>query len=174
MKNDFFPDADYKLPITSNYMRLVEGVNKFRVLSSAIVGYEYFGQDNKPVRSREPFDETPNIKTGGRVNHFWAFVVFNRIAERIQILEITQKSIMSQMKSYIDSPDWGNPKQYDLSIVRKGMTKNDTEYQVIPSPHKELESEIKDKYEAMTINLDALYSGDDPFAQSEKSEKSEY
>ncbi len=77
MNNDFFPSNDYKIPETSNYLKLSEGEHTFRVMSSAIVGYVYFNKDNKPVRSRTQFDETPSdIKKDGRINHFWAFVIW--------------------------------------------------------------------------------------------------
>lgn len=165
MNNDFFPGDDYKVPITSNYMKLTEGNHKFRALSSAIVGYEYFNRDNKPVRSKEIFEELPNdIKQNGKINHFWAFVVYNYEAKRIQILELTQKSIQNQMQNYIKNPDWGNPKGYDITINRKGTTKNDTEYTVMPSPHKTIEPDILKKFESAKINLEALYINEDPFA----------
>ena len=57
--DNFFPTEDYKVPDISNYMKFVEGENPFRVLSSAIVGYVYFTKDNKPVRSKEVFESTP-------------------------------------------------------------------------------------------------------------------
>lgn len=168
-QNDFFPEANYSIPETSNYMKLkAEGDHKFRVLSSAIIGYEYFTADNKPVRSKVPFEETPNIKKDGRVSHFWAFVVYNHTAKRIQILEITQKSIQTAMKAYISNSDWGNPKGYDITINRKGTTINDTEYTVMPSPHKPIDSEITKKYESMKIDLNALYEDLDPFAVDTK------
>ena len=64
MVKDFFPSEDYKLPITSNYMKFLEGDNTFRVLSSSIVGWEYWNIEGKPVRNREPFDDMPeDIKT---------------------------------------------------------------------------------------------------------------
>lgn len=160
----FFGSANYKVPETSNYMKLkTEGAHKFRVLSSAIVGYEYFNTNNEPVRSKDIFDETPNIKKDGKINHFWAFVVWNYESERVQILEITQKSIQQQMKAYIDNPDWGSPKGYDITINRKGTTKNDTEYTVMPSPHKPVDQKIVDKFTSMKIDLNALYIGKDPF-----------
>lgn len=163
--NTFFKDENYKMPITSNYMKLLEGSNKFRVLGSSIVGYEYFNNENKPVRSREPFDETPDMKKDGRVNHFWFFPVWNYAADKVQLLEITQKSIQGQMKDYIDSPDWGSPFDYDFQINRKGTSKMDTEYKVIALPHKPLDEEIKKKYEDMEINLEMLFLGKDPFAK---------
>ena len=60
--NDFLP-KDYETPeIPSNYMELEEGANTFRVLSSAIVGYEWWvdasEKGRKPMRVRTA-DEVP-------------------------------------------------------------------------------------------------------------------
>src|SRR3990167_10963883 len=86
---NFFPTEDYKVPTTSNYMKLSEGEHTFRVLSSAIIGWEYFTTENKPIRSREQFEERPDdLKKDGKINHFWAFVVWNYEEKRVQILEI--------------------------------------------------------------------------------------
>jgi len=160
--DNFFPDAEYKIPETSNYMKFVEGDNKFRVLSSAIVGYEYFNKDMKPVRSRTPFDETPDIKKDGRVNHFWAFVVWNYKAERIQILELTQKGIMKFIQALVKNPKWGNPKGYDITVTRQGSGL-DTEYTFVADPHSEIAESIALAYEKKVIDLEALYEGKDPF-----------
>ena len=53
----FLPD-EYKAPI-SNYLKFIEGENTFRILGNAIVGYEYWNTKNKPVRSKEPFEDVP-------------------------------------------------------------------------------------------------------------------
>lgn len=163
--SDFFPSSDYRIPETSNYMKLTEGEHTFRALSSAIVGYEYFTNDNKPIRSKEPFDETPNdIKKGGRVNHFWAFVVWNYEAKRLQILEITQKTIQSAIQALVKNPKWGNPKAYDITITRKGTGQMDTEYSVMPNPHSEIAPEVTEKYKNAKVDLNALFEGLDPFS----------
>lgn len=157
-----FLEKDYKIPITSNYMKFLEGDNTFRVMSSAIVGYEYFTTENKPIRSREPFDETPDIKKNGSVKHFWAFVVWNYEAKRIQILELTQKTIMTSIKNKIDNEKWGDPKEYDIVVNRKGSGL-DTEYDITPNPHSDTPEEATKAFKARPINLEALYAGDDPF-----------
>ncbi len=163
-QNEFFPDADYKVPVTSDYLnKFPQGETTFRILSSAIVGYEYFNTDNKPIRSKVQFDSTPDIKKDASVRHFWAFTVWNYEAERVQIMEITQKSVMTAIKALIDSPKWGNPREYDLSITRKGTTMNDTEYAVMPNPKTELSAEIKAAVEKRPVNLEALYDNSDPF-----------
>ncbi len=157
-----FFENDYKLPSTDNYMKFREGENTFRVLSSAIVGYEYFTKENKPVRSKLPFDETPNIKDGGDVKHFWAFAVWNYADERVQVLELTQKSIMQNMKALIDNKRWGNPQGYDITVSRTGNGLN-TEYTLMANPHSVLEEHIAEAWAKAKIDLTELYTGGDPF-----------
>lgn len=165
MENTFL-QKDYTPPQSnSNYMRFEEGENRFRVMSSAIVGYEYWTQDNKPVRSKTPFTETPNAKMqGGKVSikHFWAFVVWSVKDKKIMILEITQNSIQNAIYALVKNDDWGNPQAYDIVINRTGQDL-DTKYNVVPCPHKETPTEALEAYNGMTVNLEALYSGADPF-----------
>lgn len=163
--NDFFPTADYKIPTTSNYMKFATpGEYTFRVLSSAVVGWQYFNTENKPIRSRTVFDEMPDdLKKEGRINHFWAFLVWNYESKKVQILEITQKTIMSPMQALIKNPKWGNPKNYDITITRKGTGMQDTEYAVVPNPHTALDENIKEQAEKIKVNLDALFENLDPF-----------
>lgn len=168
----FFPEEDYKIPTTSNYMKFVEGDNVFRVLSSAITGWEYWNTNNKPVRRKESWNGVPDdIKTDSdgtvRINHFWAFVVWNYNDKKVQILELTQKGIMKYMQSLIKNPVWGNPKGYDITVNRTGSG-FDTEYTCTANPPTELAKEIKDKYETMDINLEALYDGADPFSKTKE------
>jgi hypothetical protein len=161
---DFFPTADYKIPNTSNYMKFVEGENTFRVLSSAIIGYVYFNTENKPVRSRTPFDGVPHdIKKDGDVKHFWAFLVWNYEAQRVQILELTQKGIMTVIQSYIKNPKWGNPREYDFIVTRTGSGL-DTEYTTAVNPKSPLEESIVERVKAVKVDLNALFEGIDPFS----------
>ena len=156
----FLPE-NYKSP-EGNYMKLQDGENTFRVLSSAIVGWEYWNRDNKPVRSEKDFVQTPadiRMEDGkpSSIKHFWAFLVYNHRAEKQQILEITQSSIQNAIRALVQNPKWGDPKKYDITITRSGSG-FDTEYTVMPNPHTELE--IK----PINVNLNALYTGGDPFA----------
>lgn len=171
MKN-FLPDG-YEAPKQQgNYMKLEDGANKFRVLSSAIVGYEYWTAANACVRSRTPFDQTPadiRMNKDGkpeRVKHFWAFVVWNYATENVQILELTQASIQGPINDLVRNEEWGDPHSYDITINRKGEGL-DTEYSVQPSPHKAVAGNITAAYEKMKVNLDALFEGGNPFEASE-------
>lgn len=162
MTTNFFEDNSYKLPSTDNYMRFKEGENTFRVLSSAIVGYEYFNRENKPVRSKLPFDETPDIKDDGEVKHFWAFCVWNYNDERVQVLQISQKGIMAFMQNLINNKRWGNPQGYDITVNRTGSGMN-TEYTYMANPHSVLEEKIVEAWSKSHIDLTELYKGGDPF-----------
>lgn len=165
---NFFPTEDYKLPVSSNYMKFQEGDNTFRVLSSAIIGYEYWNLAGKPVRSQTGWDEVPadiKMEKDGsyRINHFWAFVVYNYEAKKIQILELTQKGIMKTIQGLVNNPKWGSPSNYDITATRSGSGL-DTEYSVVPNPHSAFDESIYRQYEKMQIELEALYAGEDPFA----------
>ncbi len=162
--NDTFLPTGYKIPVTSNYLKLTEGEHTFRVLSSAIVGYVYFNNENKPIRSREAFEEMPaDIKAGGRINPFWAFLIYNYDAKRIQILELTQKSLMMPIEALAKNPKWGSPKTYDLTITRKGTGMQDTEYAVMPNPHSPVDPAVAEQLAKAKIDLELLYVGADPF-----------
>ena len=156
----FLPEG-YKEP-EGNYMKFQSGENVFRVLASAVTGYEYWNTDKKCIRSKKMWDITPNdvgrddkgkIKP---IKHFWVFPVWNYNAEKVQILEVTQKSIMSSMKAYVNNEKWGDPKGYDFTVTKTGSGL-DTEYVVIANPHSEAPAVN------FNINLEALFEGNDPF-----------
>ena len=162
-----FLDKSYEVPeAKSNYFRFQEGDNRFRVLSSAIVGWEYFTVQNKPVRSETPFEGTPkDIKENGKIKHFWAFVCYDYQSESIKILAITQVSIMEAVKALIDNPKWGNVFMYDINVGRTGEGL-ETKYTVQPEPPiREVGDDIKGKYLAAKIDLNKLYTGENPFTE---------
>jgi hypothetical protein len=159
-----FLPKNYEVKETqSNYMRFKDGINRFRILGSAVVGFEYFTSDNKPVRSKEEPETTPNIKKDGKVKEFWAFPVWNYQTESIQILELTQKTIMNSVKSFVDNPKWGSPFLYDIAVTRTGESL-DTEYQTQAEPPiGEVSDEVKNAFADKKIKLEALFEGKDPF-----------
>ena len=175
-----FLPTNYEAPkSTSGYMKLQDGLNKLRVLSSAIVGYEYWNTDNKPVRSKEYPSNPTDIRvekdgSKSKIKHFWAFCVWNYKADKdkdgndvgmVQILEITQKTIQNGIMSLVNDEDYGDPKQYDLKITRSGEGL-ETSYSVMPSPAKELSMEVATAFAEKKVNLEALYASGDPFADT--------
>lgn len=161
------PD-NYEVPTAEGgYMRFEEGENKFRVLSEPILGNEYWTDTDggrKPNRFRmsEPIDVS-KVPDPAQIKHFWAMVVWNYKANRLQVLEITQKTIQQAIAAYDRNPDWGDFRDYDLTVVRKGEGLN-TEYQVMASPQKQISDEIKEAYKSAKINVEALFDNADPFS----------
>lgn len=156
-----FLPQDYEVPTKSNgFMKFEKGANTFRILSSPIIGWEYWIEDSegkrKPVRTRMNEEHPEESK------HFWAMCVWNYKAKCVQILEITQAGIQKSIKALIDNPKWGKPFDYDISVTRQG-DKLETEYSVMPEPKEELSQEIKAAYTKAKINLEALYEGGNPF-----------
>lgn len=176
----FLPDG-HKEPVqASNYMKLIEGDNTFRVLSSAITGWEIWGTETKegkevrmPYRFKDEDSITPKYQAleteTNRFKYFWAFVVYNRQDLKVQILELTQATIRKAILALVNNPKWGDPKEYDIVITKNktGSEMRDVEYIVTPDPKEIVDPEITKKYKSMNINLEALYSNDDPFKSEE-------
>lgn len=165
MTDNFFPTGGDTIPDISNYLsKIPQGDTTIRIMGKSIVGYQYFDKDNVPHTSKEPFDDTPGIKVDGRVNYFWKFPVYHYEAKKMKIMTISQKTIMTPLKALFDNPKWGNPiDKFDVVISRKGTTKNDTEYAVMPNPAQESSEEVKNAFMGFKYDLEKIYSNEDPF-----------
>ena len=169
--SDFLPEGTTIPKGESNYMRFSKPENKFRVLASAITGYELW-VSGKPKRSKEnEFTSTDLEKadidkfTGKKKTpqYFWAFPVFNYQTGKIEILEVTQVTIMRGIEDYLKDEDYGDPKNYDLNVIRD-ETGDKVEYRVKAKPPKPLDEGIQVAFNDMKINLRALYESKDPFS----------
>ncbi len=163
---DFLP-KNYEAPKTAgNYYKFAKGENRFRILSPAVVGFEYWTKDNKPVRATEAWEEVPTdakrADNGAFQKHFWAFVVYNYELSRPQILEITQRTIQDALESYVENKKWGDPTGYDI-VVKATGDGLEREYTTIAEPHSPAP-----EVDISNINLDALFFSEDPFTSSIK------
>ena len=174
--NDFLP-AGYETPdVPSKYMEFAEGLNRFRILSSAIVGYEWWeahgeaGRKPHRVRALEevPAEVRNTLDDRRKAKHFWAFAVYNYDAEAVQVLVLKQQTIMRPIEAFGNNPKWGSPKGYDLIVekTRTGSQPRDVEYSVIPEPPTPLDPGIAELAKGVPVDLEALYRGEDPFAES--------
>jgi hypothetical protein len=160
--SDFLPEG-YEAPVSGGaYMKLEQGENRFRILSKPIVGWLDW-KDNKPYRF--PMNKKPEkpMEADRKIKHFWAFIVWNCNRNEVQILEVTQSSIQAAITALTKDQDWGTPYNYDIKVTKTG-TSLETEYTVAPAPHKPVDPLAVDAANKKPIYLDALYAGEDPFA----------
>jgi hypothetical protein len=176
-----FLPKNYAMPKNGNgyYLKFEEGENTFRVLSDAIVGWVYWEDDqgnvlDSPIKGCKAIhvkrvEEIPEAARKSprlHLKHFWAFVVWSYRDEAVQILKLTQNSIMEAMTQYIQSAKWGNPTGYDF-IIHKNGEGLETRYQVTVNPKEPLDEGIVKMHEDMKVDLGAFYKGEDPFKQPE-------
>jgi hypothetical protein len=168
-----------------SYYKFEQGANKFRIMSEPVFGQEYWKSEKdekgdlipgvdgfpkrKPIRAKLtksiPTSELEVDRWGnpGRVNHFMAMVVYDYKEGLFKILSITQKQINAGIKALAESEDWGDPREYDITVTRNGSGR-DTKYTVMPGAKKAIPENIMDAYKEKTFNLEALFDGEDPFA----------
>lgn len=160
----FLPQGYEPPKSSSRYTKFESGkTTKLRILSNAVVGWGYFTTENKPVRQKDKFQSTPDIKKDGKQKEFWALIVWNYETSQIEICELTQASIKTAIMNLYMDADYGDPKNYDIKIKREGEWL-ETEYSVLPSPIKEPDPDIITQYQQEDINLEAILTNDDPFA----------
>jgi hypothetical protein len=118
----------------------------------------------KESPKEKPADIRLNDDNSYTIKHFWAFPVIDRndLGGVIKIFELTQTGIMGDIEALVNSEDWNNPKEYDLSITGEGKGL-ERRYNVVPSPHKPLTEEEKKLVSSRKVNLEALFYSADPF-----------
>ena len=151
-----FLPPDYEVPQAGGkYFRPKEGSHKIRILDSPVLGYVLWENDELKGRYKTPT---------GKSRHFWAMAIYNHATEEVQLWEVTQQGIQNDLKDLANNPDWGSPVEYDITVIRKGTTKDDTSYSLQPSPNKgQLPTEAQQKVAETTVNLQALFTNGDPF-----------
>jgi len=177
-----FFEKGHEIPEKRNqFMKLEYGKNRLRFVGNPVSGFIFFGkvvredgsETSKPFRKREAdgeFSIEEMINRNVRMNkdgemesqkYFIASLVYNYQKEKLQVLEITQKSILKALKSYIESEEYGHPSGYDLTVEKKGEGLN-TEYTVVVSPPKPLSHEIETALEEVSCDLDKIFDGEYP------------
>lgn len=164
--------ANYKVPESpSQFIKLKEGVNKFRFMSDVVIGWEGW-KDRKPFRHeglecRITADQVDKNQSGDpSIKHFWAMVVWDYQNKAIKILELTQKRIMSAIEALEQSEDWGDCKGYDITINAVGAGTKEVVYTVQPTPPKKVSTEIENAYIEAKVDLQKLFKGEYPMEKT--------
>jgi len=140
---------------------------KVRLLTKPTILYEAWTNDNKPVRKTTgenwelgDFKDTPR--------ECWAFIVWNYEEKKFQVFSTTKRGFINDIYRFVQDEDWGEPTRYDIKLIRKGRTMEDTEYSITPLPHKDLDAEIQKDFDSLTYDLDVLVDGGHPLQADKK------
>ena len=176
-----FLPTNYEAPTTSSasrYTRFKIGSTRLRIIGDSEKGTVVFGwegwmedEEGKPSPRRFPMRDKPsNGVFRDKIKHFWAFLAWNYDESCLQICHITQRSVQDSIKELIKDDDWGDLKDYDVVIDRRGESL-DTTYNVIPKPKADLDEQAIEviREELPKIRLDALFTNEDPFEGLTKS-----
>ena len=156
---------------SGNYYRFGQGENKFRIVGSSdttppglIQGMIGWGEDSEG--NRKPFrwklgEDAPR-EFADKPKEFFAMLVWNYEEACVQILELTQSGLKSELLTLAKDKEWGDARKYDIAVIRNGEGK-DTSYVMTPKPHKTLDATAVAMVMATTCNLDVLFDGGDPF-----------
>lgn len=171
MPNDAWIDDDYTVPSGgSPFMKFEDGENLVRILAKPTFGWELW-IDNKPVRhkTKEEFskqdlaDADINSFSGerGRPQHFWVMPVWNYREKGVQLLQINQSSVQSQLLALVRNPKWGNLDKYDV-VIEKGKQGKQTKYTTQAQPPAKLEKEVEEAWANVILNMDEYFTGGRP------------
>ena len=177
-----FFDRGHEIPDKRNqFMRFESGKNRVRFIGNPVSGFVFFGkveredgtETTKPYRRRESegeFSLEEMINRNARMKkddemegqkYFVMGLVYNYQKQKLQVLEVTQKSILKALKSYVDSEEYGHPSGYDLTIEKSGEGLN-TEYTVVVSPPKPLSAEVENLVGETSCDLQKVFAGEYP------------
>lgn len=169
------PSTQYNVPKSeSKYLKFEEGATEFMPLASAIIGWEYWNLDGKPVRVTEKPEEIPvdirrDQKTGQpeTIKHFWAFPVIECATGKVRVLEITQKTIQKAIRDLTTNPRWGSPIQRYTITVKRDDSTTPTTYSIMPNPFESVTPQAwLDEWHRVKqagFDITRLFRNGDPF-----------
>ena len=152
---------------TSDYMKLEEGDNRFRILGVPIIGYEFWWEeDGRKVKRVKTFQEAVADVNGGDAKEFNAFPVWNYDKQAVQLLNLTQVTIKDAIYVLDTDKDWGDATKYDIVIKRAGKGL-DTEYNIVPKPHKPMDNTIVEAFKAVKIVSEEYFQNGHPIVRDD-------
>lgn len=146
--------GDAKTSGNNDFINLVEGENRFRIITKPYQFVVHWIKDpsgaNKKLKCSIkscPICQKMDVKAQYR----WYVGVIARKGDKTGILEISSQ-IMTGIKGLVADDDWGDPNEYDI-VVTRGPKGTNPLYTTTPKPHKKL---TKDEQKMITTFLEDL------------------
>src|ERR1700690_3983338 len=97
-----FPKESKRM-LAGNYLKLSkleEGEEtRIRLLTAGVYGWEDWTEDHKPVRFKDGEKPSSSVNPEKPMKEFMAFGVWNYETDSIQILSLTQKSVIKSLQA---------------------------------------------------------------------------
>jgi len=137
-KLESWADADIG---RSNFMRLEDGSNQVRCITSPWQFYIHWSSDatNQNRKVKCALKDCPLCQQGEKAQVRWYVGVLNRKDSKPAIVEMGPQ-IFNQVLALSKNIKWGDPRGFDLDI-QKNPKKTQPLYTVVPEPKEKLTSE---------------------------------
>jgi len=166
----FFPD-EVKVESTSRYTKFANGTTTVRMFGEPFFYYETWLDKDGGGRTPKRFaldSDIPVSELGpDGVKQVMSIVVYNYGDKAIQVMSVSQKTILKAIKGYSQNKKYGDPTGYDININKEGEGKQ-TRYTVIADPKEDVSDEVQKAYDQESIDLEMLLLNGDPFGISSK------
>lgn len=141
--------------------KLEQGEHRFRVITEAISWYQYFPESGGVTRVDQKPDTEP---TDGKVTDYWqstrkffyAFGVVNVDTLDVSIMHLDKMGVVRDLENYVNDPDYGDPRGYDIVIVKQWSWK-ETKYSMKVKPPKEAEAKVVEASKWYQFDLNQYY-----------------
>jgi len=161
--SNFLPQG-YVAPASGGYTKLDAGQTQLRILSAPLM--TWLAWENNSAR-RVSYDQPQPVVAPGpnnSVQHAWTMIAWNYKTQKIEIFEMTQKTLQSALGALAGNPAWGHPQGYDIIITKTGSGKEGTKYMLQANPHSPLSDVISAAIAETPIDLNQLLvNGGNPF-----------
>lgn len=97
-----------------------------------------------------------------RISTRYGWIVYNQDLKIAQIFQQGAR-FFKAIAALAQDDEWGDPTTYDIKVSRKGSSFNDTTYEVVPSPNRDiLDADAQSKVKAIDL-IEKIEAS--PFAQ---------
>lgn len=153
---------------------------RLRFVGEAITGYLAWTENKKPLRWEMLPDVLPEIikpdDDGNRSARFFLTgIAWNYDLEAFQVVEITQKGLLTEINRYAADEDYGDPCRYDVQITRTGSGLQ-TEYSYTVKPPSAFEKKAPTAatiFKTLDWDLTRLFEGKHPWSDERSGEEAE-
>ena len=158
-------------PIGTSKIRILGDFRHAHTAVMGWVGWKHSIDGDEPLRGdMDEYDKIKNL-SDDEPKHFWALTIWDYADEEVKCWDITQSTIQQALTSYANNSAWGDPRQYNITILRKGEQLS-TKYNLVAEPPiSDPPPESIEAAKAAKIDLRELFAGESPFGVESRSDE---